>query len=277
MIICMIRHYFCLNYKKWFYTFAVLFILGILLKYIAPGDCIPKGAPLVFWDYLFIYFSYPLVMILVIPIIYCYLIGDIFTRDCEGGYIEFFLSRISNRITYFISKVAIVYITSNLLFLCCIVNIIIISFIYNLPFNGKNYYDVVIYSIKSGNNMITTLVIQYGLFVLTLSALGLFILTISLIFNNSFYSFIGVGLLVVQGDLAVFDDQSKMFFSPIAQGILAEHPPFLPYRTLTSGKLDLTFQSFTVIYSIKFLGLMLLLFFVIGCFKIRNMNISRKG
>ncbi|MCB2340437.1 hypothetical protein [Clostridium estertheticum] len=273
----MIKHYFSLNYKKWIYTFVMLFVLSILLKYIAPGGCLPKGAPLVFWDYLFIYFSYPLVMILVIPIIYCYLIGDIFTRDCESGYIEFFLSRISNRITYFISKVAIVFITSNLLFLSCIVNIIIISFIYKLPFNEKNYYDVVTYSIKSGNNMITTLGIQYGLFIITLSTLGLFILIISLIFNNSFYSFIGVGLLVMQGVIAVFDDQSKRFFSPIAQGILSGHYPFVHYRALSLGKPDLTIQSFTVIYSMRFLGVILLLLFTIGCFRIRTMNLSRKG
>ncbi|MPQ60649.1 hypothetical protein E4V82_00745 [Clostridium estertheticum] len=273
----MVKHYFSLNYKKWIYTFAMLFVLTILLKYLAPGDCLPKGAPLVFWDYLFIYFSYPIVMILVIPIIYCYLIGDIFTRDCEGGYIEFFLSRISNRVSYFISKVAIVFITSNLLFLCCLVNIIIISLVYKLPFKGEYYYDVVTCSIKSGNNIITTLAIQYGLFILTLSTLGLFILIISLIFNNSFYSFVGSGLLVIQGTLAIFHDQSQMFFSPIVQGMLANHSTFFPYRTLSSGKPDLTFQSFTVIYSMKFLGLMLVLFFVIGCFKIRTMNLSRKG
>ncbi|MBZ9637645.1 hypothetical protein [Clostridium sp. FP1] len=274
MIISMIKHYFCLNYKKWIYAFAILFVLGILLKYLALEDCLPKGAPLVFGDYLFIYFSYPLVMILVIPILYCYLIGDIFTKDYEGGYIEFFLSRISNRVTYFISKVAIIFITSNLLFLCCLVNIIIISFIYKLPFKGKCYYEVVTCSIKSGNNIITTLTIQYGLFILTLSALGLFILIISLIFNNSLYSFIGVVLLVLQGHNAVFKDHSNIYFSPIAQGILSLHSPFYFYGT--SGMPDLTLKNFTINYSIKYFGIMLLLFFVIGCFRIRNMNISRK-
>ncbi|WLC78404.1 hypothetical protein [Clostridium estertheticum] len=264
-----------MNYKKWLYTFVMLFVLGILLKYIAPGDCIPKGAPLVFWDYLFIYFSYPLVMILVIPIIYSYLIGDIFTRDCEGGYIEFFLSRISNRVSYFISKVAIVFITSNLLFLCCLINIIIISFVYKLPFKGKYYYEVVTFSIKSGNNIITTLAIQYGLFILTLSTLGLFILIISLIFNNSFYSFIGVILLVLQGLNVVFRDQSKIYFSPMAQGIVSLHSPFCFYGI--SGIPDPTFQNFTINYSINYLEIMLVLLFAIGCFRIRNMNISRKG
>ncbi|MPQ31360.1 hypothetical protein E4V42_07910 [Clostridium estertheticum] len=125
--------------------------------------------------------------------------------------------------------------------------------------------------------MITTLGIQYGLFIITLSTLGLFILIISLIFNNSFYSFIGVGLLVMQGVIAVFDDQSKRFFSPIAQGILSGHYPFAHYRALSSGKPDLTIQSFTVIYSMKFLGVILLLLFTIGCFRIRTMNLSRKG
>lgn len=274
MITYMIKHYFCLNYKKWLYAFVLLFILGLLVKHIAPGVYLPSGTSLVFWDYLFIYFSFPTVMILVLPIIYCYLIGDIITRDYEGGYIEFFLTRISNRVTYFISKVAIIFITSNLLFLCCLVNIIIISFIYKLPFKGKYYYEVVKCSFKSGGNIITTLMIQYGLFIMTLSALGLFILIISLIFNKSVYSFIGVIILVLQGRNTVFNNPSKIFFSPIAQGILSLHSPFYFYGT--SGNLDINLKNFTVNYSMKYLWGILMLFFAIGCFRIRNMNISRK-
>ncbi|MCB2293530.1 hypothetical protein LGK95_08350 [Clostridium algoriphilum] len=274
MINYMIKHYFCLNYKKWIYTFVALHILGIVIKYIAPGIYLPKGTTLVFFDYLFIYLSFPLVIILVLPIIYCYLIGDIITRDFKSGYIELLLPRISNRITYFISKVAIVYITSNLLFLCCLVNIIIVSFLYKIPFKGKCYYEVVTCSIKSGGSIITTLIQQYGLFIITFSALGLFILIISLIFNNSVYSFIGVILLVLQGRNSVFDDHSKMFFSPIAQGILSLHSPFYFYGS--SNKIDANFENFTVSYSMKYLWVMLLLLFVIGCFRIRNMNIARK-
>lgn len=275
MITCMINHYFCLNYKKWLYTFAMLFILGIIVKRFTIGIYLPIGTSLAFWDYLFVCFSFPLVMIVVIPAVYCYLIGDIITMDYESGYIEFFLSRTSNRVTYFISKVAIIFITSNLLFVCYLVNIIIISFIYKFPLKGKYFYEVVKCSIKLGNNIFTTLAIQYGLFILTLSALGLFILTISLIFNNSVYGFIGVVLLILQGCNTVFNNQSKLFFSPIGQGILALHSPFYFYGT--SDNLDISLKNFTVNYSMKYLWGMLLLFFVVGCFRIRTMNISRKG
>jgi len=271
----MIKQYFSLNYKKWLYTFAMLFGLCIILKYISPESFLPNGSRLILWDYVFSSLSYPLVILLVVPISYCYLIGDIFTRDYEGGYIEFFFSRISNRITYFISKVIIVFITSNLYFLCYLVNLFVISFIYKLPFIGKCYYEVVIYSTKAGNHIMATLAIQYGIFVIMLCTLGLFILIISLIFNNSVYSFIGVVILVFQGHDAVFNDQSRLFFSPIAQGILSIHCPFYFYAI--SSKSNMILQKFTINYSLKYLYLMLILFLAIGYLRIRNMNISRKG
>jgi hypothetical protein len=271
----MIKQYFYLNYKKWLYTLVMLFFLCIGLKYLSPETFLPTGAKLNLWDYVFSSLSYPLAILLVIPISYCYLIGDIFTRDFEGGYIEFFLSRISNRVTYFISKATIIFITSNLFFVCYLTNLFIVSLIYKLPFSGKCYYEVVTCSIKEGNHIIATLAIQYELFIITLCTLGLFILIISMIFNNSVYGFIGVIILVLQGHDAVFNNNSRVFFSPIAQGILALHSPFCFY--VISGKSDLVLRKFTINYSLKYLKLMLLLFLAIGCFRIRNMNISRKG
>ncbi|NLP28388.1 MAG: ABC transporter permease subunit [Clostridia bacterium] len=116
MIRFSLKKYFYCSRKKWFIAIIVLLVLSVILKYIVADEFLPTGEQLTFWDFIFASLSYPFTMLLVIPLLYCYLVADIITEDYEGGYVTFLLSRSSSRLEFFISKVIVVFISSNIFF-----------------------------------------------------------------------------------------------------------------------------------------------------------------
>lgn len=274
MIFCVIKQYFISHYKRWRNTFLILVVLGILLKYICPESFVPQGKPFILWDYIFSAFAEPIAVIVVIPILYCYLIADIITKDYEGGYITFLLSRIPNRTYYYISKIVVVLITSNLMVMIYMLALFIVAIVYRLPMQGHAYYITTKLVMESHGSIFSLLILQYGLFTMVLNALGIIILVLSLLFNNCVVPFIGTAILMVQGQNTIFADHTDSFYTLLVQNLLWMHTPF--YYTGNEVKWN-KLQKFTVRYSIEFLLGISLVFLIIGFFKIRKMNLSKKG
>lgn len=267
MISYSIYKYFCNNKKKWLFSILVLTIVAILLRYIVSDDFLQNGQPLTFYDYIFSSMSYPFVIMLIIPLLYCYLASDIIINDFSGKYINFLITRTPNRSLYFISKVITVFFSSNLLLICYFSVLVFVGFIFHLPINEEYYYYTLVYALNSGKSILSLLVINYGLLLISLISLGTFLITISLLFNKSIYNYIAVILLIVQSHNSVFNNNSKIMFSPIAQSILSLHYPFNNGNTLT---------NYTVSHSINYMFILFFLFFFIGYLKIRTTNLSLK-
>lgn len=274
MIIFTLKQYFYHNYKKWIISCVVLFGIAIMLRYIVPSDFLPVGEKLILWDYVFSSLSYPFATVFIIPLIYYYLIADIITKDYEGGYITFLLSRMSDRISYFISKAMVILIISNLFFLCYLIILISIALMFRLPIEGTSYYEVIKLTLESDKSTFLILAIQYGLFVMLLNFLGILSISISLIFNKSVYSALALIVFIIQGHNAVFSDHSKLMFSPIAQGLLSFHSPFCFYRN--NVEVNGIIKNFTVTYSIKYLLFSIAILLIVGCLRVRTMNLYIK-
>ena len=72
-----------------------------------------------------------------------------------------------------------------------------------MQLEGNYYYDVTIISLEISNSIVHTLIIQYILFAMFLTALGTFILAISILFKSSVYGFIGLAIFLQNGHNAI--------------------------------------------------------------------------
>jgi len=274
VILFSLKSYFLKSKKKWLLTFLVMITISIVLKY-NTGVFLPKGKDLLVWDYIFFSFSEPIVFLLLAPFMFTYLIGDIFTYDLKYRYLELIMVRANKRFQYFVSKVLIIFISSNLFSLCFLMSLFTCSFIFKMQLEGNYYYDVTIISLEISNSIVHTLIIQYILFAMFLTALGTFILAISILFKSSVYGFIGLAIFLQNGHNAIFNNNNAMFYSPFAQAPLYYHSPFFSY--LSSDNTSTLSKYFTISYSLSYLYGMFLIFFLVGCIRFRKMNISSKG
>ncbi|NLZ49583.1 MAG: hypothetical protein GX895_12570 [Clostridiales bacterium] len=276
MISFNLKKYFYCSRKKWLIAIIVLLVLAVILKYIVGYDFLPVGKQLTLWDYIFASLSYPFAMLLVIPLLYCYLVADIITKDYEGGYVTFLLSRSSCRLEYFLSKVIIIFVTSNIFFFIYLMILFLVGLIYGIPSNGASYFTVTSTILESGGTIFNAIIMQYSLFVTLLYLLGILSVTVSLIFNKSLYSYIFIAGLILHGHNTVFNNHNNLPYSPLAQGIMSFHYPFY-YRGLNNmTEISESIQRFSIGYSIVYLSLLLFVFFLVGFIRIRTMNLFLK-
>lgn len=271
MILYSIKRYLFRNYKKIFISFIILCFLGVILNYLVQDEA--KIATL--WDYVFSSFSYPLATILIIPLMYFYLIGDIFISDYNEGNLEFYLLRYQSRLRYFISKILIIIITSNLFFFVYLGILIVIGIMLGFPLNGNYSCDVLQCNIEYGGNIVNLLCTQYILFTMLLNTIGICTLVISLLTSNTIYSNIGIILTIIHGRNTIFDNNDGMLYSLLSQGVLSYHNPFYFYKVKYNINSELL--NFTVAYSIKYLYLIFIVFFIVGWYRIRTMDLTLKN
>lgn len=270
MIKYAIKKYLFSNYKKFFISFIILCFSGVILKYLLQDD----GKISTLWDYVFSSFSYPLAIILIIPLVYFYLIGNIFISDYKECNIEFFLLRTSSKFKYFLSKIIIIVLTSNLFFFVFLGILIFIGIIFKFPLKGDYSSNILQCSLYYEENIFKLLFIQYALVTMLLNLIGICILVISLLTNNTIYSAILLILAIVNGRNAICDNNLNMIYSPIAQGVLSYHSPF--YFFGLSKDINSSLIRFTTSYSIKYLYLFFIIFFIIGWYRIMTMDFTFK-
>jgi ABC-type transport system involved in multi-copper enzyme maturation permease subunit len=254
MIRFSLKKYFYCSRKKWFIAIIVLLVLSVILKYIVADEFLPTGEQLTFWDFIFASLSYPFTMLLVIPLLYCYLVADIITEDYEGGYVTFLLSRSSSRLEFFISKVIVVFISSNIFFLIYLMILALVALIYGLPFQGTFYFTVTSTILGSGGTIFNGMVMQYSLFVILLYVLG----------------------IILHGHNTVFNNHDNLLYLPLAQGILSMHYPFYYQGLNNLTDISKVMERFNVGYSIVYLSVLLVLLLLVGFIRIRNMNLVVK-
>lgn len=276
MISYSLKKYFYCSRKKWLIATIVLLVLSIILKYTVPGVFLPNGEQLTLWDFIFASLSDPLAILFIIPLIYCYLIADIITKDYEGGYITFLLSRSSSRLEYFLSKVIIIFISSNIFFLIYLIIMFLVAPIYGIPFKGTSYFVVTKTILESGGTILNALSIQYSLFVMLLNVLGILSISVSLIFNKSIYSYIFITGLILHGHNAVFNNHTNLLYSPLPQGILSVHYPFYYQGLNNMTDSSKAIQSFSIAYSIVYFLVLLVILCIVGGIRIRTMNLVVK-
>jgi hypothetical protein len=270
-----IRQYLSYSWKKWLASIFIIFILAVGLKYLVIVDFLPKYKTLIFKDYIFSSLSYPLYCICAVPLLYSYLVYDIVTRDYEGGYVSFIVSRIENRATYFISKFILIVLTANIFFFINSGILTITAMLFRLPFHGISYYPTLKFSTELGLNTGSIFLIQYSIYVIGLIAIGMIVLTISLLFNSGIYSIIAIVMLMIQGREAFFNDESILKWSPVSQLALSKHYPFYFYNYGSYSNKNI--ESYTIHYSIIFYLIIIIIAFIVGFMRINRMNLSKKS
>lgn len=275
MIYLSIRQYLSYGWKKWIGGIFIIFILAVGLKYLVIADFLPKYKTLIFKDYIFSALSYPLYSICAVPLLYSYLVYDIVTRDYEGGYVSFIVSRIENRTTYFISKFILIVLTANIFFFINLGILTITAMLFRLPLHGISYYPTLKFSTELGLNTGSIFLIQYSIYVIGLTAIGMIVLTISLLFNSGTYSIIAVVMLMIQGREAFFNNELILKWSPVSQMVLAKHYPFYFYNYGSYSNKSI--EYYTIHYSIIFYLIVIIIAFIVGLMRINRMNLSKKS
>lgn len=274
MILYTIYQYFSQRCKRWITCTFMLFIFSIFLKYLVL-DTFENIEGLTIWDYLFGTLSYPLVIFLLIPILFCYLIADIIVKDFKESYIVFVISRASNRFNYFLSKCITIIIAANLFLLSFLCNLFLVGIIFRFSFYGKFHYDVLKVVSEDGLSIIQILAIQYALIVIGLSCIGILTLTFSIIWNHAIYPILAIMLLIIQANAAYHNNHLQLIWSPIGQLALSVHSPFYFYG-IYPGDAKQQMEMFTLSHSFKFLSIMLGIAFIIGTIGISRVNLCRK-
>ncbi|MCR1167415.1 hypothetical protein NE169_19065 [Clostridium botulinum] len=271
-----IKQYFSLRWKRWLTIIPIIFFSAVLLKYLAPIDFLPANKTLILKDYMFESLSYPFYILFVAPLLYCHLIYDIATKDYEGGYITFIISRIENRVSYFISKILLIIITANIYFFMNLFVLIIVGLIFRLPLQGECYSPILKTSYKLGLNIYSIFLIQYGIYFIGLIAIGISVLVISLLFNNGIYSMIFIVMCFIQSREAFFNNHKNLKWSLIGQLALSKHYPFC----FSDSQVDPSYLSYmigyTAYYSIKFYIAISLIAFLVGMLCINKINFNKK-
>lgn len=267
MIHYTVYEYFSNNKKKWINSILALFLFGIVLRYIVYEDFLPAGENLTLYDYFFSSLSYPFIIILILPLLFCYLTSDIILSDFSDNYINFLTTRVANRASYFFSKVITMFVASNVFVISYMSILIILAFIFRLPLTGECYYSPIMLFEHTNKSIFLLLFIQYALILIFLITLGFLFIAISLFFRKSIYNFIIVIILITESHNSVFNDNSTIMFSPLSQGIFSLHYPFNMATTLT---------NYTIIYSIRYLLFISIILFIISYFRIRSMNLYIK-
>lgn len=277
MIYYSLYTFFEVTWKRWIIAFVILFGVAIGSKYSEPVIFLPAGEPLLLWDYVFSSFSNYFVMVLILPLLFCYLIGDMVIKDYEEGYIALLISRISTRAGYFVSKVVVIFIASLLLIIGYLLILLMVGLLFRLPWTGHYYYDVLLTVEVTWRSLLGLLVIQLGLSISSYVALGMFIVTLSLIFNHPVLCYAGIIALFIQAREPIFNGPATAFpYTPIAQGILILHAPYY-YLNSPNEELPLILKDFTVTYSLMFCLIMFAVFFVVGMLRIRKTSLALKG
>lgn len=271
-----IKQYFSLRWKRWLTIIPIIFFFAILLKYIAPLDFLPANKTLILKDYIFASLSYPFYILFIAPLLYSYLIYDIVTKDYEGGYITFIISRIENRVSYFISKILLIIITANIYFFMNLFILIIVGLIFRLPLHGDSYHEVLNISYKLGLNIYNIFLIQYGIYFIGLIAIGISLLVISLLFNNGIYSIIFIVMCFIQSQEAFFNNHKNLKWSLIGQLALSKHYPFCFSDSQVYPSYLSYMIGYTPYYSIKFYITISLIAFLVGILRINKMNFNKK-
>lgn len=264
--------YFKVRWKKWIKVTLILFFIFTLLRRIIPDVFnVPSGGKLKIWDFVFSCLSEPIIFILVIPILYVYLISDIIISDCKAGYINFILSRSNNRVEYFLSKVIIILLTSNLFILLCLIILVSIGMLYRMPFAGGNY-NIVYIAIKSGEGVLGLLAKQYGLMVLELQFMGTFMIIMSLVLRHSIYNYIILFLFILESHRTIFNSHKRLPISVLSQSSIYFHIPYHKYVVIKDVS-DVP-NIFTVQYSTIFLVVLISICIAMGCIRVKKMCLS---
>lgn len=261
---------FVKNNSKKIKTICIfLLISSIVLKIFIETDDLPSGEILLFWDYVFCSIESLPCTLFFVPIMFTYLISGIFVDDIELGNVEMIAIRYEDRFQYLIEKVISLMIISILFYSMMLFFILCIGLIFFLPMKGNYFSDIMVYSSVTGVSPIGLLVNLSLIYIMQLIFIGMFALTISIFTKDRTYIFIGLSSLIIFG--RIFYMTSLMRFSPLTQSILSSHYPYI------TEKYSSKISSYTATFSLLFLLLLSILFFLIQYLRIRKMPLVKKG
>jgi len=262
------------SYRRLLVTFGVLFFLSIIAKNRAYYIFVPTDATLMLWDYVFYAFSCPLIVVFFFPIFFCYLISDIYKIDFTDASIAVTLLRSGSRFCYYSSKAIVIILSANIFFVGFFCILILVAVIFRMPVEGEHYFPMVRLSNEVDQNIADLLIIQHGLSILYLVAIGLFVTVLSLIFSKISYAYLVVLFLAGQGYNAVMYNMSLLPYSIFAFSVRSHHYPFLMAMVEDGDYSIKNLVNYTTSYVILVLAVAALSIFAIGWHQFRKKTIA---
>ena len=146
--------------------------------------------------------------------------------------------------------------------------------IFRMPVEGEHYFPMVRLSNEVDQNIADLLIIQHGLSILYLVAIGLFVTVLSLIFSKISYAYLVVLFLAGQGYNAVMYNMSLLPYSIFAFSVRSHHYPFLMAMVEDGDYSIKNLVNYTTSYVILVLAVAALSIFAIGWHQFRKKTIA---
>lgn len=252
--------------RKWYWlSFCSLWLVFSVMAKFLVGPAIRAGEVVSVWDFMIASLTQKFLSIVLVPILFLLLIADLIIRDFNDGYLGYIMNRVSRRTTWFIAK-SIALFSASFLFTAIIgVFLFIAGVIWQIPLVNSLHHPLGAFAQQ------LRLVPAYMPFtmlsfcVIGLTAFGMFILTLSMFVRNSTILLgIGLFLAVLSYGTYIYYPQLAMYL-PTTHLKFDHHAPFNPHKHAIT--LTWSFVYAIILFSVSFL---------VGLFKSRTMNLTRK-
>lgn len=256
--------FFQLFYRRkwrWLTVICVEFFLSILVAQVNGQKLIS----ITVWDFIVDGLAQPFISMVIVPSLFLFLIVDLFVNDFEDGYVGYTVYRSKSRISWLIAKISTLFAGAFTFTLIIVLVYFITAILFGMAFDHRFSGHSIMYENFSPNYVLTMLM---SLFVFTLTALGTFIIIITLYTRNSVVPWILGTILCVLSYVTYIRYAFRIAFvwMPTTQMFLLVR---LPNKFIENIEVY-TFQ-WSYIYNISFFIISVLL----GVLRIRIMDLSK--
>jgi ABC-type transport system involved in multi-copper enzyme maturation permease subunit len=218
---------------RWLTVVAVQMLFSIMFLQVNY----PQQLPITVWDFIVDNMSQQTNSMIIVPSLFIFLIVDLISEEINSNYIEYTIARSKSRISWFMSKISTLFTVSLFFPLVCMMIYFIVALLSGIAIGNQFSDHSLMYKSFPPTYVLT---LMFVLFVFTLLALGMLILTMTMFIRNPAVSWItGAGLCILSyatfirhefREAFVFMPTTQLFLLVRLPNRLIDNIQYLPIR-----------------------------------------------
>lgn len=263
MITFDVIHFFLRNWKRLLIVFSLLVAFSIL-SFLFFDDVELKDPSV--WDFFISTFTHQFVSLIFFPALYSLLIVDLALHDLKENYTPLILARVQSRMSWYTAKVSTLFYVAFLFVVGAAIIWLTVGGLKGFPWDSFSH-PAFQYGEQNGQSPWLMIFLMIILYIGGLTAIGSFVLWLSLWWRNSILTWLVLVSSTVVSMMAYNSSPPLFIWMPFAQLMFKMHFPYYQAPEL---------YHFTVGWSGLYLLALFLLSIILGWVQIRRLDLIKK-
>lgn len=243
--------------RKWRWA-CIIFIVAIYA--ILQFFYLPKGNVISIFSFLILLFNQHFFAMVLVPLLFLIITTDLLLQDQKTGYVQYIFVRNRSRLSWFISKTAVLFLSSFVFVTISFFVVICIGILANLPWG----LDEIVFQIETPPAV--SAISMFGLYIFTLIGFGSLIIVFSLLCSRVIWVWIFGSTLALASYFTWFDMSKELAtWLPTTQILYFLHVP--------NHKLA-PIDGFTMNWSFTYTFMLFIFFGLIHFLVLRKKNVT---